>query len=107
MPTNQVKRNTGETNKEKRAFNILKALQQAYTRKKSSIKVITYHHEANISSCSKSKKRKRAKQKAKKKNQNFGGEPQSKKRSATIKIHDPSLTTNNAWPQEEKSGTRL
>ena len=43
-------------------------------------------------------KRTRAKKKARKKNQNFGGEPQSKKRSATIKTHDPSLTTNNAWP---------
>ena len=43
-------------------------------------------------------KRTRAKKKARKKNQNFGGEPQSKKRSATVKTHDPILTTNNAWP---------
>ena len=43
-------------------------------------------------------KRTRAKKKARKKNQNFGGEAQSKKRSAPAKTHDPILTTNNAWP---------
>ena len=42
-------------------------------------------------------KRTKAKKKARKKNQNFGGEPQSKKRSADAKNHDPILTTNDAW----------
>ena len=40
----------------------------------------------------------KSQKKGKEKNQNFGGEPQAKKRSATIKTHDPSLTANNAWP---------
>jgi len=41
-------------------------------------------------------KRKHVTSSVRQKNQNFGGAPQSKQRSATIKIHDPNLTANKA-----------